>query len=317
MRLITVLASLAVFGCLLFAAIAIFAMFFMVHREQPVDPYSYRSVSTKAKIDREMRGHVSKALSDPNSNMRRVVGEHGELSLAPADQWEIRPGQAVDTRSPQEASSVPSSVPSSGKSPEVALSDSGVRELAAAPSVDSSDDRPRYVADRSQRPQWANALPRYDDEVATVTVASGPCATLRSANEQLDAEIMLAVNTYAERTLGVANAPSSLGFTVDEIRARCLRGEPYIEHGELTGIGPMQEMFARLEFDSDFRRELGERWRSLTVLGRLGQIGYIAGGVLAAVALVWFVLGKSSTHSAAVHGNNVPGNAAPANGQLA
>jgi hypothetical protein len=55
-----------------------------------------------------------------------------------------------------------------------------------------------------------------------------------------------------------------LGFTIEEIRSRCVRGEPYVEHGELTGIGPMQELFVRLEFDAEFRQELGERWRSLT-----------------------------------------------------
>jgi hypothetical protein len=312
MRLLSILASFVVIGCLLFA-VAISFMVISFRQTQPVAPYTYSSDSTDAKINREVRGHLSKALSDPNSNLRRVLSEHGELSWAPADQWEIRPGQAGDNQRPP----VAPTVASPGKSTEVALADSGTRELATAPAIDMADDRPRYVADRSQRPQWADALPRYDDEVATVTVASGPCATLRSAVEQLDEEIMLAANTYAERTLGVANARSSLGFNVAEIRERCMRGEPYVEHGELTGIGPMQEMYARLEFDPDFRRELGERWRSLTVLGRLGQIGYIAGGVLAAVALVWFVLGKSSTYSAAVQGSKIPGNPAAENGQLA
>jgi hypothetical protein len=132
--------------------------------------------------------------------------------------------------------------------------------------------------------------------------------------ESLDQEIMRAVDSYAERTYGVPAGPSKLGFTVDEIKSRCLRGEVYVEHGELTGVGPMQELFARLEFDAEFRRELGERWRSLTVLGRLAQIGYIGGGILVAVALARFVLGKPAAKTVSADGIPRPSPPAPANG---
>jgi hypothetical protein len=306
----------------LIVVVLFIGLFYSVRVQQPANPsFSTSTLSGEAEI--ELRRQVAEALRNPNPGLRRTLEEQGHLFPNPAERSPIEPASTIvsgrSTTTVETASVVPQSSQSSAPSAASSGSPSsaGARALSADPAGEVSTTPSRYVADRSRRPAWVNASRRYDSEVDIVTVASGPCATPRSAMEKLDQEIMQELSNYAERTYGIANVPSSLGFTADEIRARCLRGEVYVEHGELTGIGPMQELFARLEFDAEFRRELGERWRSLTVVGRLTQIGYIGGAVLLVVALARFVLGKPSNPSEAAIPNLATPNSAPSSGQTA
>lgn len=314
MRFFRFLASVAVILVVVAIAIAL-PMFYLsaVRVQQPPAPLGFGGTAYGSKLDRQLREQLSEGLRNPSPQLREALGGLGDVSFAPAAQWEVRPTESSSGRtSPVRTSPTPTFEPAGSGS-----TTGSARELSADPAGDLAASRTRYVADRSRRPAWVNNVPQYDLDVASVTVSSGPCATLSSADESLDNEILRAVANYAERTYGVPLGASKLGFEVNEIKDRCIREPLYIEHGELTGIGPMHEMFARLEFDADFRQELGERWRSLTVLGRLVQIGYIGGGVLLAVGLLRFVLGKpaaSAAIPASPRGAPDPLPSAPANG---
>lgn len=312
MRIITIVASLFVVAIIVTLSIAIFGLYFFRLSAVPQSVPSGHHFTFDDSLSPRMRGELSDAMTGSPQFQRLLDGQE-DAFLSPTQ--ESSAGNTVGNAATAPAPA--SQEAPSAREPADAQSRNGVRTLSADPLGDVPENRARYVVDRSRRPAWANLLPRYDDEVATVSVASGPCATQRLALEQLDAEIMRAVSTYAERQFGMPNEPANLGFTIDEIRSRCLRGEPYVEHGELTGIGPMTELFARLEFDAEFRRELGERWRSLTVLGRLVRIGYTGGGVLLLVAMARFVLGKPSTPSEPAPVALASANAASPHGPIA
>lgn len=314
MRLLRFLASVAVIMVIVAIAVAL-PMFYLsaVRVQQPPAPLGFGGTAYGSKLDRQLREQLSEGLRNPSPQLREAFEGVGDVSFAPAAQWEVRPAESSNSPAlPVRVSPTPIT-----ESADSGSTSGGARELSADPAGDLAASRTRYVADRSRRPAWVNEVPQYDLAVALITVSSGPCATLSSADESLDNEIMRAVANYAERTYGMPIGASKLGFEVNEIKDRCIREPLYIEHGELTGIGPMHEMFARLEFDADFRQELGERWRSLTVLGRLVQIGYIGGGIVLAVGLLRFVLGKPAATPATAtspRGAPDPLPSAPANG---
>lgn len=146
-------------------------------------------------------------------------------------------------------------------------------------------------------PDWVESEDVLEGETHLVVVTTGPHEHQSDCRRSLDEELAKAVDAYIDDYLGKVygdsfQASTFVNYDMDYIENE-LRQEAYA--GKKTySFGPMYEMYALLEFDTDFREELDgrcdeidEHWRQLKVAGRLTGTVLAVGFILALLGVIF------------------------------
>jgi hypothetical protein len=131
-----------------------------------------------------------------------------------------------------------------------------------------------YLAE--DRPEWLEALPKYDDGVLKVAVKAGPYFTARDCEPDLEREVNLAVADFVNQRAQAKHASNFIHFSLDELRRRDVVREQFSEQLE-TSLGLMNQVHAQLAFDDAFAKEVDLRWSEIRSKSRLAQVGMGAG----------------------------------------
>ncbi len=136
------------------------------------------------------------------------------------------------------------------------------------------------------RPEWVGRNIMVGSEHA-IAVCSGPYSTEAEADRELAIVIKAKTDEYIGEQLGSTLAPRLIRYDVQEIRRPrnegglgLLKPENNYREQISVSIGPMHQVHALLQFDSDFRDKIHRQWRDLTAYYRLMQTGLVAGGAL-------------------------------------
>ena len=153
---------------------------------------------------------------------------------------------------------------------EMSLVNSSSSASAAAPTVIIPPGRPDWIAEAkasSTGRDWA-------------AVVAGPCQTVAECQQELPAAVKVAADEYINSYLHSKVAARLLNYSGEQLqRELCTSSDLYPETIQVS-FGPMEQLHARLNFSDSFRRQLDARWRQVTRVSRLGQLGLLSAVVL-------------------------------------
>ncbi len=137
------------------------------------------------------------------------------------------------------------------------------------------------------RPQWIEAEANLTGEIHTVYVCSGPFALPSQANRALDDAMVRATRDYISGQLGDSLATKFIDYDAKTIKQRFVKPEKVYREIITASVGPMHQVHALLEFDSEFRKELDGRWETVRATSRLFQMGLFSGAGLLLITSVF------------------------------
>lgn len=158
------------------------------------------------------------------------------------------------------------------------------------PSVADPDPEIQVTPDSIEispgRPEWTNEKPDYSGALHSFPVASGPFALESDAKRALDKELVAATRKYVVQQLG-PQAARGMTFDAKSIKTRFVKKENVYQDVARYSVGPMHEIFVKLEYGPDFRKELKARARKVEARHRLEGTTVAAGVSLLALATVF------------------------------
>ena len=163
--------------------------------------------------------------------------------------------------------------------PERSAGDTAALKTNASESEPAIDAPPDSIEIPPGRPDWIGQKPDYSGSVHIYPVASGPYALERDAKRALDKELVKATSKYIADQLG-PHASHAARYDAKTIKKRFVKSENVYQDVARYSVGPMHEVFARLEFGPEFRKELKARARNFEARNRLKETTAAAGGSL-------------------------------------
>jgi len=214
---------------------------------------------------------------------------------APSSSSEADPGKPVAS---SDDAAAPDASGSESPSTDAERADSAsagpsISEPAAKKKVVSSSDeieietQPEGVIIPPGRPAWVEGPPMRVGEVHTTAISSGPFARAQDCWREFDNQIVKATDDYIAEHLEHSFATQFIHYDAKTIRTRFLKPENIYQEQIVVSIGPMHQVHGLLEFNSDFRRELEERWAQVTRFARVSQVGLGSFAFLALLGVVF------------------------------
>jgi hypothetical protein len=138
------------------------------------------------------------------------------------------------------------------------------------------------------RPDWVERdFSAEEGDVQRVSISSGPAAKKHEALRQMDAELVAATRDYIAEFTGKSAAATLVPIEVRYIKDHLVKPENTYSEVIGTSVGPMHQVHALVEFNSNFRQHVQDRWNKIVVTGRVMKLGVIAAGVLLALSIVF------------------------------
>lgn len=142
-----------------------------------------------------------------------------------------------------------------------------------------------YPADR---PAWVEAdFINEGGDVQRISVASGPFLRKQEALRAFDDELEKAVSDYVVSYLGNSAAGTLVPVDAAYIKQHLIKPDHTYSEVIKVSVGPMHQVHGLVEFDSNFRSHLDQRWKNFVVTGRVAKLGVIAAGVLLVLSVVF------------------------------
>lgn len=138
------------------------------------------------------------------------------------------------------------------------------------------------------RPSWVGASPRRTEAGYQISVATDPFASPLECERQLPQVLRRAVDQYVALYLGDPSRAAHVELPLDFIRTEIVKAqweEPYE-----SSVGPMVRLHALLVFDRKTNARIDEAVQQRLAYERVGRLGAILAGVLAALGIVWAYL---------------------------
>jgi hypothetical protein len=152
---------------------------------------------------------------------------------------------------------------------------------ATAPSP-SADTSPVASAPHKPRPAWIDAPPKLVNAVYSMSIKSGLFVDVPECQRALDLELKRESDRYIDDYLG-GHASSIVNIPLEYLKEHVKKAE-FSELIESESVGPMQQIYARLEFDDSARADFHRLQHDALVSDRLWYAGSAAGLVLALLA---------------------------------
>lgn len=130
------------------------------------------------------------------------------------------------------------------------------------------------------RPEWISVGAKTKPDDHWFAVSSGPFVTESEAERALVDEVKSKSDDYINTYLGSQHAANLLHYSGEQLMQRLVPSNNVYKETIQVSVGPMRQIHARIEFPEQFRHELKERWRQMTVGYRLGQLGLVSVVVL-------------------------------------
>lgn len=137
------------------------------------------------------------------------------------------------------------------------------------------------------RPAWVDAMPVRNEGTHTQVVSSGPHVRIQDAYKALDEQLKEETDAYVSWYLGSDAAPRIIDLDLQYIKEN-LRN-PDLGHSETRdySVGPMNTIYARLDFDEQFRKQLDQQWQHEVSKNRLWITALAGGGVFVLLLTVF------------------------------
>lgn len=146
---------------------------------------------------------------------------------------------------------------------------------ARRPVVEKNIDIPSSES-KKKRPAWIESKPRLVGDVYHMSVMAGPYTTRQECDAKLPEELQKAVNHYAEMCLDGQTA-EGVALPVEALRHEIVKEE--WEELQESSVGPMTNLYARLEFD----RHVKERIMALRHQAEVNRRLFFAAAVVIVV----------------------------------
>lgn len=129
------------------------------------------------------------------------------------------------------------------------------------------------------RPVWVDEMPDRESGTHTQVVSSGPHVRVQDAYKALDEQLKEETDAYVGWYLGNDAAPRVIDFDLQYIKKNLRNPELSFSETRDYSVGPMNVMYARLDFDKQFRGQLDQRWQDEVSKNRLWITALAGGGV--------------------------------------
>jgi hypothetical protein len=163
------------------------------------------------------------------------------------------------------------------------------------------------------RPAWVDEPQKLVGNVFRQVLVAGPYATSEECSAKTDELLKMATDNYVKRFIAntgddrplvtvqegspsvkITNFRSAaleqMGIDLSYIRREIARDND--EYFETVGssVGPMKNLYTRLEFTPEIHRELKTRWDELQRVSRVTTIGLLSGSILGVIGLAFGLL---------------------------
>lgn len=144
----------------------------------------------------------------------------------------------------------------------------------------------QYPADR---PEWINKPPKVEGQ-AHMVVSSGPWASRRECERELEHQLKKEVDAYINDYLGNPQAARLIGYDLETIQKQFVSSDPaHVYSGTLVSptVGEMREEVRLVVIDEQDQRDIAEHWRRVVATSRLASSGLIGAGLLGLLAVAY------------------------------
>jgi len=156
-------------------------------------------------------------------------------------------------------------------------------ELAESGSPDSTSEDGAH-AHVEPPPGWLNQPDGLQGDVYGITVQCGPYSTRGECRQVMQDQLLAAVNRHVDELIE-PGAHRLLDIDLPYIHENLLtQDRQYLGLHQSPSLGPMWQMYARLEFDDEDRADLEARWEQQVTSRRLTVAAAWAVGTLALLA---------------------------------
>lgn len=140
------------------------------------------------------------------------------------------------------------------------------------------------------RPAWVDEVPAREEGTHTQVVSSGPHVRVQDAYKSLDEQLKQETDSYVRWYLGSETAPHVIDVDLQYIKQHLRNPELTYSETRDYSVGPMKTMYARLDFDERFRKELDQQWQIEVSKNRLWITALASGGVFILLLTVFAYL---------------------------
>jgi hypothetical protein len=173
-------------------------------------------------------------------------------------------------------------------------------DVVEAPDPSASDESSpaanstSHAVDESL-PSWAKARP-YRDKDSFFVVVQAESTDPMIREQLLDEKMVLEANRYIDDMLYHRSGVSAMvSITPEYLRENCLRNQ----YPTGAAAGDDSQIFAQLEFNSKFKKEVDDRYRKFMSLDRVQGLGAFAAAALAVLGGLYAFLRFSPKRAAA------------------
>jgi hypothetical protein len=164
---------------------------------------------------------------------------------------------------------------------------------AAAAPTSASPEKPSITVEPGKtviippgRPEWVSAESAFNREPGAewAAVVAGPCQTRLECEKELSNAVKAAADEYLNFHLDSPFAAKLLSnyqdYSATSLKNRLVRSDDTYAETIHVSFGPMEQVHARVHFDSKFLEDAKSKWNELRAKWRLAQVGLVAAVLL-------------------------------------